>query len=139
MSNDKLRHNEPTAFVCVVNKRAVGLVLVEEIDTAYRILESTPRTSTSGMMQLDVGLTRSNQPSKAVMGIYQIWVHHKHRRHGIASTLLDIARKHMCFGYSAIPIDQIAFSSPTESGLAFAKLYNERNHNNKDVLVYDCC
>ena len=144
-SNSKATNNEPTAFVCVVNKRAVGLVLVEEINTAYRILDTTPRpslsssVSRSGTIQLDVGLTRSNQPAKAVLGIYQIWVHDKHRRRGIASTLVDAARKYMHFGYSAIPIDLIAFSSPTESGLAFAKLYYERNQNDNNVLVYDCC
>lgn len=128
----------PTVYVCVVNQRAVGLVLVEEIHTAYRILDTTP-PSDSGTAQLNVGLTRSKQPSKAVLGIYQIWVHSKLRRCGIASTLVDVARKHMYFGYSAIPMDQIAFSSPTESGLAFAKLYNQRNQNSNDVLVYDCC
>ena len=136
--------NEPVAYICVVNKRAVGLVLVEEITTAYPILDNSPTLSLSTSKldtanQLKFGLTRSHQTSRAVLGIYQIWVHDKHRRRGIASTLVDVARKHMYFGYSAIPVDQIAFSSPTEAGLAFAKLYNMRNHNNKDVLVYDCC
>ena len=137
------RNIEPTAFVAVVNKRAVGLILVENINEAYRIVDTTPRpsksTSPSGSIQLNVGLTRSNQPTKAILGIYQVWVHHKYRRRGIASTLLDVARKHMYFGYSAVPMDQIAFSSPTESGLAFAMLYNERNQNMNNVLVYDCC
>ena len=96
-------------------------------------IAATPETR-----QLQVGVTRSTQPSKAVLGIYQIWVHDKHRRRGIASTLVDVARKHIYYGYSAIPVDQIAFSSPTESGLAFAKLYNRRHQNNHEVLVYDC-
>jgi N-acetyltransferase len=139
--------NEPTTYLCVVEKRVVGMVLVEEITTAYRIFDITPTPppltssvpATSETKQLNFGLTRSNQPSKAVLGIYQIWVHDKHRCRGIASALVDVARKHMYFGYSAIPVDQIAFSSPTESGLAFAKLYNHRHQNSNAVLVYDCC
>lgn len=144
----KTLNKEPTTYLCVVDKRVVGMVLVEEITTAYRILDNTPTSpplsssslpAISEMKQLNVGLTRSKQPSKAVLGIHQIWVHDKHRYRGIASKLVDVARKHMYFGYSAIPVDQIAFSSPTESGLAFAKLYNRRHQITNDVLVYDCC
>lgn len=140
VSGKTTSHDEPTTYLCVVDQRVVGLVVVEEITTAYRILDSpsTPTPKSEESKQLHFGLTRSNQPSKAVLGIYQIWVHEKHRRRGIASTLVDVARKHMCFGYSAVPIEQIAFSSPTESGLAFAKLYHQRHESHNDVLVYDC-
>lgn len=140
-----------TTYLCTVRKRVVGMVLVEEITEAYRLLRS-PSSSSPSMLQF--GLTRSAQPTKAVLGIYQLWVHHQHRHRGIASLLVDVARKQMVFGYAPVPVHQVAFSSPTESGLAFAQYYysvrgdrlprpldpssEENAYAGHDVLVYDC-
>jgi N-acetyltransferase len=118
-----------------VNQRVVGMVSVESITVAYPLLNGTPIGTTD--QPSNTACARSLQPRKAVLGIHQLWVHTQHRQRGIASTLVDMARKHMCFGYTSIPIEQIAFSSPTESGLAFARQYNTR-HQNQVVLVYDC-
>jgi ribosomal protein S18 acetylase RimI-like enzyme len=139
-----------STYLCIVNKRVVGMVLVEEISSAYQLLAPPSSASLSG--GLPFGLTRSAQPTKAVLGIYQLWVHRQHRHRGIASVLVDMARKQMVFGYTPVPVLEVAFSSPTESGLAFAQYYYSVNceprplHSSSgdntsaafDVLVYDC-
>lgn len=167
-----------TAFVCVVNKRVVGMVLAEAIEIAYLLLSSPSTTaaasekstplesrirnhatetvaktnrrvaSSSNMM----GLERSKESRKAALGIHQMWVHFNYRNRGIASQLIDAARANMVFGYT-VPVDQMAFSSPTEAGVRFARQYNSRQQampssllplncrcdDDAEVLVYDCC
>ena len=160
-----------TAFLCIVNKRVVGMVLAEVIETGYLLISSrravngvaaSPNNSESnheiatnrrrGAPPNVIGLERSTESHKAVLGIYQMWVHLKYRNRGIARALVDAARVHMVFGLK-VPVDQVAFSSPTESGVRFARQYNSHLHttaspqshldcgsnNNLEVLVYDCC
>lgn len=160
-----------TAFLCVTNKRVVGMVLAETIETAFLLLLSShaaingvasPKDDPFGRRRhrvdpLDsgtaaVGLERSKQSRKAVLGIYQMWVHSHYRCRGIASALVGAARAHMVFGYT-VPTFQLAFSSPTESGVRFAMQYCRRQqttattttvplgdhaHDSVEVLVYDC-
>lgn len=166
--------NHRTAFLAIANKRTIGMVLVETIDTAYQLLLSPSSSETgdddkrdsSTFTSISSMLERSHVPRRAVMGIHQIWVHSKFRSQGIASALVDTARRHLVFGYT-IPAHQVAFSSPTESGVRFARRYtraraspnppNQRGVKNdnyrsvhstghddssirsSDVLVYDCC
>jgi hypothetical protein len=51
-----------------------------------------------------------------------LWVHAQFRHQHIATQLLDAARIHSIFGMT-IPKHQIAMSSPTQAGWAFAKDY----------------
>jgi N-acetyltransferase len=149
-ASNATKKNDLTTYLCILNNRVVGMVLAEEITAGYRLLPHS--NSENASSSLHFGVTRSACPSKAVLGIYQLWVHHKHRNRGIASVLVDVARKNMFFGYSSIPVQLVAFSSPTESGLAFAQQYYARNNQSQqcqsshngmtegyDVLVYDCC
>lgn len=166
-----------TAFLCIVNKRVVGMVLAEGIETAFLLLSSSEaeivaaaasagkccsdelgmtlrRTIPSNSSTMAFGMERSKESRKASLGIYQIWVHSNYRNRGIARSLVDAARTHLYFGL-IVPVDQLAFSSPTESGVKFARRYNSRqrghekrnssqspsdHHLNEDneVLVYDC-
>ena len=73
-----------------------------------------------------------------------MWVHAKYRNLGIARALVDAARSNMIFGYN-VPVSNLAFSSPTESGIRFAKHYNAGEVGTQslqldavEVLVYDC-
>ncbi len=113
--------NTITTYWYIRQKRIVGLLRVQRIEYGYAVLQTTP------------SLERSNVPQPCVLGIHQIWVHAKHRHNSIASQLVDHARQTFSFGY-VIPNSQIAFSSPTQDGLAFAQRYND----NHPVLVYDC-
>jgi ESCO1/2 acetyl-transferase len=149
-----------TAFLCVNNNRVVAVVLVEEIKKAYPLImtEDTRNDGASGNPTNDrmmmTSLRRSLYAQRAMLGVYLLWVHDKFRRTGIANQLIDVARDRMVYGFH-VPIDQIAFSSPTQAGLSFALKYcktiqNVQNANedanqaiqksNKEacVLVYDC-
>jgi ribosomal protein S18 acetylase RimI-like enzyme len=156
-SKDKL---SLTAFLCIVEKRVVGMVLVESITTAFRLLPLSTRQNDYAPLREQTNGTnnhptssfaweRATEPCPAVLGIYQLWVHGKHRQCGIASALVDAARTHVVFGYHTVPLHHIAFSSPTESGVQFAMHYHQ-SHRSKgteakatavdepEVLVYDC-
>ena len=67
--------------------------------------------------------TRSTKPTKAIMGVHQLWCHHSHRQKGIASQLVDAARSKLVFGMT-VPYHLVAFSSPTADGALFAKRYS---------------
>jgi len=87
------------------------------------------------------GSGRSSDSRRAMMGIHQIWVHKKARRQGIASRLVSTARTHFVFG-TTVPVEMVAFSSPTQAGINFAQGYVDgvsvgANGDAGEVLVYD--
>jgi ribosomal protein S18 acetylase RimI-like enzyme len=145
------------AYLCIVEKRVVGMVLVESIAFAYRLLAlSTPRGHDYTVPALNdrrptFAWERSTEPHRAVLGIYQLWVHAQHRQCGIATALVDTARTHFVFGYHNVPLNRLAFSSPTESGVRFAQHYHcihrpqaatpasSQPFDDVEVMVYDCC
>jgi N-acetyltransferase len=116
-----------TCYMYISKKRVVGLLLVKRIQRGYEFLPCEKNTS-----NVSSSISRSLKPSKALMGIHQIWVHKSHRHRGIASNLVTAARDHLIFGM-VVPLELIAFSSPTEEGLRFAQSYvgSER------PLIYD--
>lgn len=155
-----------TAYICVYNNRVIGLVIVEEIKVAYPLMKDNTQQQTTTSESDDMkqkfnntsSLSRSLQAQPVMLGIYLLWVHKKYRKMGIAKKLIDIARDKMFYGLH-IPIDKIAFSSPTQAGLSFATKYccnnnktvssNYRNNSQEQiqavnddeascVLVYDC-
>jgi N-acetyltransferase len=143
------------AYLCIVEKRVVGMVLVESIAFAYRLLALPAPPSHDTAPTLNdrcptFAWERSTEPNRAVLGIYQLWVHAQHRQCGIATALVDTARTHFVFGYHTVPLNRLAFSSPTESGVRFAQRYHcshrpqaatnaPQLHDDVEVLVYDCC
>jgi len=112
------------AYLYISKKRVVGFVSAESISEGY-LLESNYDRSTVGR--------------KAVIGIHQIWVHSKFRGRGIATHLVDAVRSKMVYNFE-VPSHQIAFSSPTQAGVAFAKSYVRKTSvsSSDQVLVYDC-
>jgi len=126
-----------TTYLYVNKKRVIGLVSAEAIQKAYR---------------LESSYERSTEARRAVLGIHQIWVHSKFRGRGVATQLLDAVRDKMVFNF-AVPCRLLAFSSPTEAGIAFARSYvstaslsestpvispGRQYQQQDDVLVYDC-
>jgi N-acetyltransferase len=120
-----------TAYLYIGNKRVVGMVSAERIDKAYLLLRN--RSDDQSSSNLD-SFERSKEPAKAMLGIHQLWVHRNRRKQGVASKLVSASRERMIFGLT-VPIDQLAFSSPTEAGIQFARHYVAPDHR---VLVYDC-
>jgi len=119
-----------TCYMYISKKRVVGLLLVKRIQRGYEFLPS--KQSDKSNNDNSSSISRSLKPSKALLGIHQIWVHKSHRHRGIASHLVTAARDHLIFGM-VVPVELIAFSSPTEEGLKFAQSYvgSER------PLIYD--
>ena len=96
-----------TAYLYIKDRRVVGLVTVETIRCAYRAKNQWERHL---------------NPERATMGIRHLWVHSRARKMGIATRMVDSARCKLVFGL-VVPRDEIAFSSPTQSGLLFAQKY----------------
>ena len=129
-----------TAYLYVSNKTVVGFCTVEVIQSAHRLLEASPAAdgqpsgdSDSSSANDMSNLHRSTKPSKAMMGVHQLWCHSAHRKGKVATRMVDAARSQLVYGMS-VPHDMVAFSSPTVAGLTFAKRYVETD----TPLVYDC-
>lgn len=116
-----------TTFLFVKNTHIVGMVAVEPIRQAYPLMLPT--------------LERSRSSVQAIMGVHTIWVLGKYRGQNVASQLLDVARANFLYGTPSLSSEQVAFSSPTESGIAFARRYIHKSGGLKAkarILVYDC-
>ena len=119
-----------TCYLYVSKKRIVGLLLVKRIQRAYELLPSKEAHETNNRNSSCI--SRSLNPSKALLGVHQIWVHKSHRHRGIASRLVTAARDHLIFGM-CVPLELVAFSSPTDEGLRFAMTYIGSDR----PLIYD--
>lgn len=142
--------NDMTCYLYISKKRVVGLLLVKHLKRAYELISADSDHSRDNNINDYDGSTHDNQhnsriikaqkdsysrsltPSKAMMGVHQIWCHRSHRKGGIASKLCDAARSCLIFGMT-IPLEYVAFSSPTLDGIKFAKKYLDT----KKPLVYD--
>jgi len=123
-------------FIYIVRERIVGLLVTEKIAEAYMMASSPSISSTA---TTGPGCVSPTMTCKANLGVHIIWVHNKHRGKGIATKLLDVARERAVFGYTSVPTNRVAFSSPTEAGLEFAQSYMDKHNNNSKkapVLVY---
>lgn len=60
------------------------------------------------------------------MGVKLVWVSDQARRKGVARKLVDSARTHFRFG-TIIKREHVAFSQPTDQGLAFALSYTQKS------------
>ena len=117
-------------YLYISKKRIVGLLLTKRIQRAYELLPSKEAHETNNRNSSCI--SRSLKPSKALLGVHQIWVHKSHRHRGIASRLVTAARDHLIFGM-CVPLELVAFSSPTDEGLRFAKTYVGSDR----PLIYD--
>mmetsp|Transcript_82395 Transcript_82395/g.215042 ORF Transcript_82395/g.215042 Transcript_82395/m.215042 type:complete len:273 (+) Transcript_82395:65-883(+) len=84
----------------------------------------------------EVSLGRSAAREEPALGVVLLWSRRSERKRGTATRLVDAARS-LCARAGAAPVslDKLAFSQPTDSGLAFAKRYLGGAHGG-DVLVY---
>mmetsp|Transcript_2916 Transcript_2916/g.6986 ORF Transcript_2916/g.6986 Transcript_2916/m.6986 type:complete len:240 (+) Transcript_2916:77-796(+) len=73
----------------------------------------------------------SSSASGPALGVSVIWTSRRQRRRGLARALVDCARK------LTVPDGPVAFSQPTELGMAFAQRYMTTSRGAAEVLVYD--
>ena len=103
--------------------RVVSLVAAERIQFAYRrIPEGT-------------GVETSREKQKAVIGISRMWTCIAERGKGWCTALLDECAAGFVLGVdcTAELRDLIAFSTPSESGMGFARKWSRK----EDFLVYE--
>lgn len=127
-----------TCYLYIAKRRVVGLLVVKRIHRAYRLHEPPgankpeKNKNTIDDKRGDDGISRSLKSTKAILGVHQIWSHGSHRGRGIASSLVTAARDNLVFGMM-VPAELVAFSSPTDEGLRFAKRYVGTDR----PLIYD--
>ena len=73
-------------------------------------------------------------PSKDTLGIKLIWVAKEARKQGIATKLIDCARKSFTYGF-VVKKEHVAFSQPTDDGLALALRYTKKMTSG-DIVNY---
>lgn len=90
------------------------------------------KNSIFGQDELGGSCQASDTITGITLGVRLIWVSVESRHRGLATELVDEARKRIIYG-SVIPKAEVAFSQPTTEGLAFARSYIYPTRN---VLAY---
>ncbi|KAH8305191.1 hypothetical protein KR018_000145 [Drosophila ironensis] len=96
------------AFIAVRKQQIVGFCLVQPLSQAHRFI------------RVDGTDYFSEETFEASCGVSRIWVSPLQRRAGIATKLLRAVRLHTVLGQE-IPVERIAFSTPTDDGRALAR------------------
>jgi GNAT superfamily N-acetyltransferase len=128
-----------TVWLYLRQQRVVGFVATKPISEAFQLATSTTTTkgnnnhadkndcsSSNAAATFDhhdmSNTTDHRIPHKAMLGVAIMWTHEQFRGQGIATRLVDTARRHAFFGM-VVPTHQLAFSSPTQAGWAFGQKY----------------
>lgn len=122
-----------TAYLYIENKRVLGFCTVEPISKAFHLHPTDNESKTDDNDNHESTSSRSMESSKAMIGVHQLWCHRSHRKRQIATMLVDTARSKFVYGLN-VPLNMVAFSSPTSDGARFARTYG----NTDKPLVYDC-
>lgn len=113
------------AFLYMVENRCVGFCLAEKIDQAFEVVGAVPEGKGEVMTACRSSSTSiSSTADVALLGISRIWTSKSQRGRGLATDLLDCARKNFFYGVAA-PKNLVAFSQPTESGGRLAERWFE--------------
>lgn len=108
-------------YVYLRKDHCIGAVLVQRIEQAYKTIKISE--SLEQVLQ---------EKQQSVLGFSRIWTHASCRRQGIASSLLNAARRNAVYGLQ-VSLDQIAFSQPSQSGMALISKYV----GPKSICVYE--
>ena len=107
-----------------------GKATIDGIVVCNRIKEARiAQVLNDGVVRVEPEMPRV----RAVLGVSKIWVDSHAQRRGIASKLLDFARRNMIYGY-VVPKGEVAFTAPTSNGARFAASY--RACDDASILVY---
>lgn len=128
--------NDCQIYLYIRNKRCIGALVAENISVAYRVMSSNSNVmihDTAHLVKSDDNIQINKlEPIKVTCGVSRIWVHKHHRRQGVAGKLLEAMRSSFIYGIE-LKWSQIAFSQPTQMGLALAK----HASSSSGVLVYE--
>ncbi|KAF2466771.1 sister chromatid cohesion acetyltransferas-like protein Eco1 [Lindgomyces ingoldianus] len=110
-------------YLYIRGQKCVGACLAERIQEAYTVLDQDDASEPPGHVTAEFhssSISVSTETEAAILGISRIWTSNLHRKHGIATRLLDSARSDFLYGMT-IEKDQVAFSQPTDSGGQLAR------------------
>jgi hypothetical protein len=109
-------------YLYVQGSKCVGACLAERIQEAFPV-EGDAAAETTSQVPADTNSSSicvSEAPKPAILGISRIWTSNSHRKHGVATTLLNSARSNFLYGMT-VGKEEVAFSQPTESGGKLAR------------------
>jgi len=101
-------------------KTVSGLMVVERISPIHNV-QRFQFDNETGTLKPAKEEEKVRMP---LVGVLQMWVSSKARRKGVATNLLNVARRSSVYGYVISPQD-ICFSQPTEQGTQFARSYTD--------------
>ena len=109
-------------YLYVRKEQCVGFCLAERITKAYEVVQqrATPGDKTVKSVLRSSSVSVGEVECPAILGISRIWISGPCRRQGIASRLLETARRTFIYGIT-IPMEAMAFSQPSESGKCLAE------------------
>lgn len=111
------------AYLYIRGTKCVGACLTERIQEAFTVLDQDDASERAGQLPAkshSSSISISNTPEPAILGVSRIWTSNLHRKHGIATGLLDSARSDFLYGMT-VEKAKVAFSQPTESGGQLAR------------------
>ncbi|VDK48607.1 unnamed protein product [Anisakis simplex] len=103
-----------------------GILLIDHVKKAYRLNDLRSKDELKSSRNEAI----TQEVHGTIMGINRIWVHSQMRRKSIASRLIRRGRE-LFLGDGILPDNMVAFSEPTNDGIALA------NSRSKQILVYD--
>jgi hypothetical protein len=109
-------------YLFIQGQKCVGACLAERIQEAFRVLGQGDAACT-GQLPADTdssSISIGAAATSAILGISRIWTSNLHRKHGLATRLLDSARSDFLYGMT-VDKAKVAFSQPTESGGELAR------------------
>ncbi|KAF2259950.1 hypothetical protein CC78DRAFT_502296 [Lojkania enalia] len=116
-------------YMYILRHKCVGACLAERIHEAHTVLDREQVSPAPDLLSRDSPscISISSNKDPVMLGISRIWTSNLHRKHGIATRLLDAASKDFVYGMT-VEKDMMAFSQPTESGGRLArKWFGRRN------------
>lgn len=117
-----------TIYLYTKEKIVLGCLITENVSVKSLVHLTSTVKSTDVMTKINHDVNTEEKindniaDTPCTLGIKIIWVHKDYRRRKIANKLVDAARQRFAFG-KVLKRDEIAFSQPTNDGLAFALRY----------------
>ena len=111
------------AYLYIRGQKCIGACLAERIQEAYEVVDQDDASKRSEQVPAEFqssSISVGTEPKPAILGISRIWTSNSHRKHGIATRLLDSARSDFLYGMT-VEKSRVAFSQPTESGGRLAR------------------
>eukprot|EP01122_Echinamoeba_exundans_P013542 TRINITY_DN5927_c0_g1_i1.p1 TRINITY_DN5927_c0_g1~~TRINITY_DN5927_c0_g1_i1.p1 ORF type:complete len:144 (-),score=17.56 TRINITY_DN5927_c0_g1_i1:386-817(-) len=114
-------------FLFVKEKKVVGCVIAESIQSACPVIPDAPNTNLENKTSERSSVVISSDSRKAVMGVSRIWVHPSFRNQKIASRILDSARYGTQISGASCPNHTLTRSQPpaTQSQLLLRQFDSE--------------